>query len=121
MHSPGHADAFINRGKCPPGTVKRLDEALLSFDRAIALKPGHADAFNNPREMCSWTCSSWRKRSQATIEPSPLKPNEGRRILQQSRRGGNALKDLNRLDEALASYGLLAVALNPRHADACLQ
>ena len=45
--------------------LKRLEEALASYDKAIALKPDYAEAFNNR---------------------------------------GNALRELEHLDEALASY-----------------
>ena len=40
---PDYVDALVNRGVTLHG-LKRFDEALASYDRAIALRPDHADA-----------------------------------------------------------------------------
>ena len=44
--SPTMREAFNNRGNALQ-ELKRLDEALASYDRALALKPDYAEAFNN--------------------------------------------------------------------------
>ena len=43
---PDYAEAFNNRGNALR-RLKRLDEALASYDKAIALKPDYAEAHNN--------------------------------------------------------------------------
>ena len=40
------AYALYNRGRSLQ-ELKRFDEALASYDKALALKPDYADAFNN--------------------------------------------------------------------------
>jgi predicted O-linked N-acetylglucosamine transferase (SPINDLY family) len=43
---PDYAEAYINRGNALKD-LKRLDEALASYDKAIALKPDYAEAYIN--------------------------------------------------------------------------
>jgi tetratricopeptide (TPR) repeat protein len=43
---PDYAEAFCGRGAALQA-LKRLDEALASYDKAIALKSDFADAFCN--------------------------------------------------------------------------
>src|SRR5438445_374360 len=43
---PDDADAFTNRGVVLQ-ELKRLDEALASYDKALVLKPDYAEALNN--------------------------------------------------------------------------
>ena len=46
MLKPNHAEAFNNRGIALKD-LGRLDEAMASYDKAIALKPGYLEALNN--------------------------------------------------------------------------
>ena len=46
MLKPDYAEGFFNRGIAWKA-LKRLDEALTSYDKAIALKPDYAEAFTN--------------------------------------------------------------------------
>ena len=41
---PDYAQAFYNRGVALQG-LRRFDEALASYDKALALKPDYAEAF----------------------------------------------------------------------------
>ena len=43
---PDYAEAFVNRG-VTLHELKRFDEALASYDRAIALRPDYAQAHFN--------------------------------------------------------------------------
>ena len=43
---PDYADALYNRGNALK-LLKRYEESLASYDRAVALQPNHADAHNN--------------------------------------------------------------------------
>ena len=49
---PDDAEALSGRGDVLR-ELKRLDEALASYDKAITLKPDHADAWNN-RGLALW-------------------------------------------------------------------
>src|SRR5262249_13118482 len=92
--------------------LKYLDEALASYDQAIALKPDYAAAFNNRgialREL--------KRLDEALASYDPaiaLKPDYAEAFNNR----GIALRELKRLDEALASYDQ-AIALKPDYAEA---
>ena len=46
MIRPDYAEAYSNRGNALQD-LKRSEEALASYDKAIALKPDYAEAYNN--------------------------------------------------------------------------
>ena len=103
--------AFNNRG-IALNDLKRFDDALASYDKAVALKPDYAEAFNN--------------RGSALNELKRLRRGAGElrqgdrsqaglcRSLQQPRQ---CAQELKRFDEALASYDK-AIALKPDYAEA---
>ena len=124
--------------------LERLDEALASYDRAIALKPGYADAFNNKGnalmelERLDEALTSYDRRSPlnrtmptpsttaaALSRSSSVSTRRWRATTRRSRSSqdyanafnnrGNALRELKRLDEALASYDK-AITLVPDYA-----
>jgi protein O-GlcNAc transferase len=86
--------------------------ALASYDRALALRPDHADALNNRGN----TLKELKRLDEAlasydralTVRPDDAKALNNR---------GATLHELKRLDEALASYDR-ALALRPDHAEA---
>jgi tetratricopeptide (TPR) repeat protein len=106
-----YAEAHYNRGTMLQG-LKRLDEALASYDRALALKPDHAGALYS-----RGTVLRGLKRSGEALASYDrvlaLKPD----FAEAFNNRGNALRDLKRLDEALVSYDR-ALALKPDHAGA---
>ena len=92
--------------------LKRLDEALASHERTIALKPDHAEAYNN-RGIVLFELGRLDEALASYARAIALKPNYAEA---HSNRGA-CLFDLGRLDEALASCEK-AVALKPDHAQA---
>jgi len=89
-----------------------LDEALASYDRAIAIKPDYAKAHNNRgnalKELKRWDEALASYDRAIAIKPDYADAYSNR---------GNALNELKRLDEALASYDR-AIAIKPDYADA---
>ena len=87
-------------------------EALVSYDRAVALEPGHADAHRNRGNVLG----DLRRFTEAVASYDraiALRPDDA----QAHNNRGGALRDLNRFAEALASYDR-AIALRPDDADA---
>ena len=109
--NPKNASAQNNRGVSLQA-LKRLDEALASYDKALALQPDYAEAFYNRgnvlRELkrLDEALASYDK--ALALKPEHPKAFNNR---------GNALKELKRIDEALASYDK-ALALQPDYAEA---
>jgi predicted O-linked N-acetylglucosamine transferase (SPINDLY family) len=89
----------------------RLDDALGAYERALALKPDHADALNNMGNTL---------KDQGRLDDAlgayeralALKPDYADFHYNM----GNTLKEKGRLDDALAAYGR-ALALKPDYAD----
>jgi predicted O-linked N-acetylglucosamine transferase (SPINDLY family) len=109
--NPNSASAFNNRGNALK-ELKRLDDALASYDKAIYLKPDYADAFNNRGN----TLQELKRLDEALAsyeKAVSLKPDYAEAFNNR----GSALKELKRLDEALASYDK-AISLKPDYADA---
>jgi len=107
---PNNPTAFYNLGNTLR-ELKRLDEAVANYDRALALRP---------------TAEAWGNRGAVLQELG--RPNEA--IVSFDRalamtpshatshfNRGNALRDLYRYEEALADYDR-ALAVRPDHADA---
>jgi len=92
--------------------LKRFDEAVVSFDRAVKLKADYAEAYSN----LGLAFEALNRMEEAltsygyalAIEPNLDKAHNNK---------GNALKILNRNDEALASYEQ-AIKINPELAEA---
>ncbi len=105
-------DAHLNRGNALL-RLKRFDEALASYDKAIALK-GEPDA-------ALLNCRGSALRNLGRLEDArvdldraiALRPD----LLEAYNNRANVLKDLGRPDEALADYDH-AIALKPDNADA---
>ena len=87
--------------------LKRLDEALASYDKALAIRAGLCRCVDNRGQRAAGAEAARQRRWRATTRrwrSSPI-----RRGAQQSRRCAARLK---RLDEALASYDK-ALAIEP--------
>ena len=92
------ADAHSNRGGALQG-LKRYDEAVASYDRAIALQPDHAAAHFN-RGTALLEVKRHDEALASFDRALALRPDFADAYLNR----GNALQALNRYDEALASY-----------------
>jgi tetratricopeptide (TPR) repeat protein len=104
-------DAFYNRGIVLQ-ELKQLDDALASFDKAIALEPNFADALNN-----RGTVLQELKRLDDALtsfdKAIVLEPNFADAFYNR----GIVLQELKHLDDALASFDK-AIVLEPNFADA---
>ena len=78
--------------------LKRLDEALASYDKALALKPNYAEAIYN-RGVALQDLKRFDE-ALASYDAIALKPD----YAEAYNNRGNALLELKRPDEALASY-----------------
>lgn len=99
------AAALVNHGVRLAGQ-QRLDEALVSFDRAIALEPDLFEALRN-RGTLLYRLGRFDEAVASYDRALALKPD-----VEILRNRGVALYDLRRLDEAVASYDH-ALALKP--------
>jgi predicted O-linked N-acetylglucosamine transferase (SPINDLY family) len=108
---PFNADAYNNRGLALQN-LKRLDEALDSFDRSIALKPRSAEAFINKglalREQGRFPEALASFEHALDIDPGNPEQHNNR---------GNVLLDLGRAEGALASFDR-AIELVPNYPEA---
>ena len=92
--------------------MNRPDEALASYDKALALRPDYPEALNNRGVTLFWlnrldeALASYDKAIALKADDAEALNNRG-----------VVLMELNRLDEALASYDR-AIALKPDYADA---
>jgi predicted O-linked N-acetylglucosamine transferase (SPINDLY family) len=109
--NPNSAPAYSNRGLALQ-ELKRLDDALVCYDKAIAIKPNDAEALNNRGNVLAKlkrlddALASYDK--AIAFNPAYADPFSNR---------GNVLKELNRLDDALESYDK-SIAIKPDYADA---
>ena len=105
------ADAHLNRGNALK-KLKRFDEALESYDRAAALKPGDPGILNSRgsvlRELMRFSDALVDFDAAIALKPDFSEAFNNR---------ANTYKDLELLDAALADYGR-AIALNRNNADA---
>ena len=92
--------------------LKRFDEALTSFDRAIDIDPGRAQAFND-RGSVLLELKRAREALASYERAIGLKPDFAEAIYNR----GVAYQELERQEEALASYDL-AIGLKPDYAEA---
>jgi protein O-GlcNAc transferase len=90
----------------------RSQEALVSYNKALAIKPNHAEALNN-RGVALQDLRRFEKALASYDKALLIKPNYAEALYNR----GNALQELRRLEEALASYEN-ALAIQPNHVDA---
>ena len=109
--NPELASAYNNRGHALKA-LRRLDEALASYDKAIVLKPDHAEAFNN-RGVALKELRRFEEALASYDKALALRPDHAEAFYNR----GVVLQELKRLDEAVASYDK-AIALKPDHANA---
>ena len=111
MIRPDYAEVYSNRGNALQD-LKRSEEALASYDKAIALKPDYAEAYNNRGNALQDL-----KRSEEALasydKALAIRPDYAEVYSNR----GNALQDLKRSEGALASYDK-AIALKPDYAEA---
>ena len=105
----GHAEDWFEQGRCL-GNLKREEEALESYDKAIALDPNYAGAWNN-RGNRLLDLKRFQEALESYDQAIELDPNYAGAWNNR----GNVLSDLNRKQEALESYDQ-ALALDPNYA-----
>ena len=108
---PDYAAALNNRGNTLK-ELKRFDEALASFDRALAVRPDYADALNN-RGNTSKELKRFDEALASYDGALAVRPEHAEALNNR----GNSLNEQKRFDEALASYDR-ALAVRPDYADA---
>jgi tetratricopeptide (TPR) repeat protein len=91
--------------------LKRFDEALASYDKALALKPDFTVAFKNRGTVLKYL-NRFEEALASYDKALALKPDYADAFNNR----GNVLQELKRFDEALASYDK-ALALKPDFAD----
>ena len=109
--NPKTAAAHSNRGNALLA-LKRLDEALASYDRAIALRPDYAEAFSNRGNAL--LALKRLDEALASCDRSIALRSDCAEAFSNR---GTVLQALKRLDGALASYDR-AIALRPDYAEA---
>jgi tetratricopeptide (TPR) repeat protein len=77
----------------------RLNEALTSYERALACHPGYAEAHSN-RAVALIALGRWQEATAGYREAIRLKPE----FVEAHYNLGNAFKDAGKLDEAAACY-----------------
>ena len=108
---PAHIGSWRDRGNALQ-QVKRFDEAVLSYDRAVALNPRDVEAFNN-RGNALQGLKRFDEALASYDRALALNPHQAETFYNR----GITLHALRRLDEAVASY-TRAVALKPDFAEA---
>ena len=105
------ADAIYNRA-CLLLKLERLEEALVCFGEAIAIKPGYVEALTNRSNTLMRLKRYEEARSdlEAVIAHAPSFAEAWNNL-------GGAFKQLQRYDEAVSSYDK-ALALKPSYAEA---
>jgi len=111
LRADSRASILVNRGNALRD-LKRPEDALAMYERALRLKPGSAEALNGRGKTL---LDLGRPEDALASHDSAirLKPDYAEAFYYR----GNALLYLKRLDEALASYEG-ALRLNPDYADA---
>ena len=96
----------------PYRELERFDDALASYDRALAIKPDYADAFNN-RGIALADLKRFDDALASYDSALAIKPDYAEALNNR----GVALKELRRLHDSLASYDH-ALAIKPDYAEA---
>src|SRR5262249_16621398 len=108
---PSSASAYSNRGSALK-ELKRFDDALASYDSALALKTDHPEVLFN-RGTILQELERFEEALVSFDRALAVKPDYPDALINR----GSALQSLDRLEEALASYDR-AIALNPSYAQA---
>ena len=109
--NPNSAPAYANHGNVLQ-ELKRLDDALASYDKAINLEPYYAEAFNNRGA----TLQKLKRLDDALASyDKAIELDQGYAEAFFNR--GNALQELKRIDDALVSYDK-SIALKPDFVEA---
>jgi tetratricopeptide (TPR) repeat protein len=90
---------------------RRFDEALASYDRALAVRPDYAEALNN-RGVTLQELKRFDEALASYDRALAVRPDYAEALCNR----GNTLKELKRFDEALASYDR-ALAVRPDYAE----
>ena len=96
--SPDPAEVLNNRGMMLTG-VNRHEEALATFDAALALNPDFVEAHNN-RAVVLVAIKQWDEALLSYGRALALRPG----MIRVLNNRGNLLQELGRIDEALADY-----------------
>jgi tetratricopeptide (TPR) repeat protein len=108
---PDYAEALSNRG-LTLHELKGFEEALASYNRALAMRPDSAETLSN-RGLTLHALKRFEEALTSYDRALAVRPD----IAEVLSNRGNTLQELNRLEEALASYDQ-ALALKPDLADA---
>jgi tetratricopeptide (TPR) repeat protein len=92
--------------------LKRLDEAVASYDRALALQPDNAETLNN-RGLALHELTHFGEALESYDRALAIRPDYAEVLNNR----GNTLQELERLDEAITAYDR-ALALKPDLAEA---
>ena len=93
------AEGAFNRGNALHG-LERFDEPLASYDRALAAAAGLCRGALQSRQRAARAEAISTRRWRATTARLPQRPDYAEALSNR----GNALHELKRFDEALASY-----------------
>ena len=108
---PDYAEALYNRGNTLQ-ELKRFEEALASYDRALAVRPDYAEALynrgNTLKELKRFEEALASYDRALTVRPDYAEALSNR---------GLTLHELKRFEEALASYDR-ALTVRPDYAEA---
>jgi predicted O-linked N-acetylglucosamine transferase (SPINDLY family) len=108
---PDYAEAFGGRGNALKA-LRRYDEAIASYDRAISLKPDYAEALSNRgnalQELKRFAAALANYDRAIALKPDYAEAFSNR---------GVCLEKLRRFNDALVSYDK-AISLKPDHAEA---
>ena len=90
----------------------KLDEAIAAYNKALSIKPDHADAYNNMGNALK-DQGKLDEAIAAYNKALSIKPDHAEAYNNM----GNALEDQGKLDEAIAAYNK-ALSIKPDHAEA---
>ena len=106
-----YAEVLSNRG-VTLHELKRFEEAVASYDRALTLRPDYVEALNN-RGNALKALMRFEEALTSSIAPFAVRPNSAEALSNR----GLTLHELKQFEEALASYDR-ALTLRPDFAEA---